>query len=82
MCAVQVVKQNYYPFNYVLPTGDMFNFCGRNGRIIQPETGEHSSHTTSDASWLGSCCVPCVAGLQPGRPIAVLLSPTAVDLGR
>ena len=23
------VKQNYYPFNFVLPTGDMFNFCGR-----------------------------------------------------
>ena len=26
------VKQNYYPFNFVLPTGDMFNFCGRCGR--------------------------------------------------
>mmetsp|Transcript_2810 Transcript_2810/g.4835 ORF Transcript_2810/g.4835 Transcript_2810/m.4835 type:complete len:655 (-) Transcript_2810:823-2787(-) len=33
------VKQNYYPFNYVLPTSELFNFCSRIGRIMLPETG-------------------------------------------
>eukprot|EP00798_Chlamydomonas_sp_ICE-L_P022033 gene22033-29096_t len=33
------VKQNYYPFNFVLPTGDMFNFAGRHGTIMVPMTG-------------------------------------------
>ena len=27
------VKQNYYPFNYIMPSGDMFNFCGRWVRV-------------------------------------------------
>jgi hypothetical protein len=31
--------QNYYPFNYIMPTGDMFNYCGRTGRILVPESG-------------------------------------------
>ena len=33
------VKANFYPMNYVLPTGDLFNFCGRYGYIMQPGTG-------------------------------------------
>ncbi|KAG1677741.1 hypothetical protein FOA52_001053 [Chlamydomonas sp. UWO 241] len=35
------VKQNYYPFNFVLPTGDMFNYCGRVGWIMDAFTGEY-----------------------------------------
>eukprot|EP00798_Chlamydomonas_sp_ICE-L_P026983 gene26984-8998_t len=30
------VRQNYYPFNYVLPTGDLFTFCARYGKIMEP----------------------------------------------
>ncbi|KAL6756608.1 hypothetical protein V8C86DRAFT_2646145 [Haematococcus lacustris] len=37
------VKQNFYPFNFVLPTSDMFNFCARVGRILQAETGIYRS---------------------------------------
>ena len=39
MCTRRCCLQNYYPFNFVLPTGDLFNFCGRIGRIMVAETG-------------------------------------------
>jgi hypothetical protein len=35
------VKQNYYPFNFVLPTGDVFNYCSRIGWIMDPMTGTY-----------------------------------------
>jgi len=35
------VKQNYYPFNFVLPTGDLFNYCSRVGWIMDPLTGQY-----------------------------------------
>lgn len=35
------VRQNYYPFNYILPTGDMFNYCGRAGYIMNPYTAAY-----------------------------------------
>ncbi len=31
--------QNFYPFNYILPTGDMFNFCNRWSRILHGQSG-------------------------------------------
>jgi len=40
---MKVVKQNYYPFNFVMPTGHIFNFCGRNGRILDAEKGAYLS---------------------------------------
>ncbi len=30
--------QIYYPFNYVLPTGYMFTFCGRSGYVFDWRT--------------------------------------------
>lgn len=38
---LSVVKLNYYPFNYVLPSGDMFNWCDTVGWILNPYTGEY-----------------------------------------
>ena len=35
------VKQNFFPFNYVLPTGDVFNYCARVGWIMDPMTGTY-----------------------------------------
>jgi hypothetical protein len=35
------VKQNYYPFNFVLPTGDLFNYCSRVGWIMDPMTATY-----------------------------------------
>ena len=35
------VKQNYYPFNYMLPSGDMFNYCSSVGWIMNPYTAEY-----------------------------------------
>lgn len=34
-----VCRQVYYPFNYIMPSGDMLTFCSRFGRIIEPYTG-------------------------------------------
>ncbi|KAG2485822.1 hypothetical protein HYH03_015532 [Edaphochlamys debaryana] len=33
-------KYFYYPFNFILPTGDMFVWSNNYGQIIRPETGE------------------------------------------
>lgn len=35
------IRQNYYPFTYVLPSGDVFTYCGRAGYIINPYTGKY-----------------------------------------
>jgi len=38
---LNIIRQNYYPFNYVLPSGDMFNYCGRAGWIMNPNKGTY-----------------------------------------
>ncbi|GAX79179.1 hypothetical protein CEUSTIGMA_g6619.t1 [Chlamydomonas eustigma] len=38
---LSTVKQNYYPFNFVLPTGDMFSFCASLGWILNPYNGTY-----------------------------------------
>ena len=38
---LRTVKQNYYPFIYVLPTGDVFSWCGRTGWIFDPLTATY-----------------------------------------
>ncbi len=32
-------KDLYFPFNYVLPSGDLFVYCGNSGMIIDALTG-------------------------------------------
>ena len=38
---LQAVYDNYYPFNYMLPSGHMFNWCGTIGWIMNPYTGNY-----------------------------------------
>jgi hypothetical protein len=42
------VKQNYYPFNYVLPSGDIFNYCSRIGWIMDALTGTYKVDNDND----------------------------------
>ncbi len=37
---VCVLWQMYYPFNFVLPTGDVYSFGEREARIMVAQTGE------------------------------------------
>ncbi len=36
---VRVAKDIYYPFNYVLPSGDLFTFCDTVGLVMNPYSG-------------------------------------------
>ena len=42
------VKQNYYPFVYVLPSGDVFSWCGRTGKIFDPLTATYKAGNKCD----------------------------------
>jgi hypothetical protein len=35
------IKQNYYPFNYVLPSGDLFNSCNGISWIMDPYSAKY-----------------------------------------
>ena len=47
-------SQIYYPFNYVLPSGYMFTFCGRSGYILDYTTNKWRQVRTGV---MGGVCV-------------------------
>lgn len=54
---LQAVKQNYYPFNFMMPDGMMFNWCNRVGWIMNPYTGEYKVGARRTMRWV-RCCGP------------------------